>query len=1007
MIDGSQEVHKIGCFRDIVYLSMSRQLAILLIACLIFGVRARTQVYPFVSYTPRDGLIGNKVRFISQDSKGRLYFGTASGLSVYDGSRFTNYSVENGLYHNFINDVEEAGDDSVLVVLNAEKLQYIHNGKIGNIFLKDSICPVINEWIKCSNGFDYVITDDGLYTFEKDHFSKVTLTNLPGTGVERNLSHATEIDSFLVINMEVFNPAYRAPRFLIAYNFITGKTFTDTLIRDVYFSVKTPQNELLLATAKGIFMLDKAALKNGLFKLLPPPKTYPIPPNTISGRLYFDRWQNLWISTETGVLKIAPGKPFTLFSTANGLPVNGVSCFFQDREGIMWFGNDETGVVKLVDQNLQFHKHLENRFSVYDVSVPAGTDSVWMFDQQHHRVLLDHQNRRTQYVGQSRNILYRIAMGKRKFYASGPASIYQLHLASNGSFTISPLYLNPAGDESFGALLIDSAENIIGVGSSIVAVVNGRKVVRQQLDYLADNAVLTRDNFLVVVTRSMNFYIYQIDPLNPDNYLQFYKRIDWKDHNIEPRSFDMDDSGHLWIGSRRNGLFCYSFKDGEIKLRQQLTVKNGLTENFIKYVHCEGTDLIWAGSPTGLDRISFEGKNVRIENVTKASNMYLDIWKVATDHAGVAWAVTTSGLVKVFPSNDESPGVRPEIIISRFTVNNEDFPIEQKDISLKYFQNNLTFHIAVPSFFDEKKTLFSYKLDAEGKEGEWTEPASQPNMSFLNLSPGRYHLNIRSVFLHGKYPPGEASYSFLINPPWWQTWWFRLMTILLVFFVIFIFFRQYYHGQLQKQLINLEKKQLIEKERSRIAIDMHDDMGAGLSRIKVLSETIKFENQKGIVNPVHLQKISSYSEEMMDKMGEIVWALNQQNDSIDDLLAYTRSYAVDYLTSHGINCVFLAPPEHTQVFVSGEMRRNIFLSVKEVLHNVVKHAEATRVEIAINLGKQLLILIRDNGKGIDTGKVRKFGNGINYISKRMADIGGTATFKSQNGTVVALQVQLD
>jgi signal transduction histidine kinase len=233
------------------------------------------------------------------------------------------------------------------------------------------------------------------------------------------------------------------------------------------------------------------------------------------------------------------------------------------------------------------------------------------------------------------------------------------------------------------------------------------------------------------------------------------------------------------------------------------------------------------------------------------------------------------------------------------------------------------------------------------------------------------------------------------------------MTILLVFFVIFIFFRQYYHGQLQKQLINLEKKQLIEKERSRIAIDMHDDMGAGLSRIKVLSETIKFENQKGIVNPVHLQKISSYSEEMMDKMGEIVWALNQQNDSIDDLLAYTRSYAVDYLTSHGINCVFLAPPEHTQVFVSGEMRRNIFLSVKEVLHNVVKHAEATRVEIAINLGKQLLILIRDNGKGIDTGKVRKFGNGINNISKRMADIGGTATFKSQNGTVVALQVQLD
>jgi signal transduction histidine kinase len=145
----------------------------------------------------------------------------------------------------------------------------------------------------------------------------------------------------------------------------------------------------------------------------------------------------------------------------------------------------------------------------------------------------------------------------------------------------------------------------------------------------------------------------------------------------------------------------------------------------------------------------------------------------------------------------------------------------------------------------------------------------------------------------------------------------------------------------------------------------------------------------------------------MDKMGEIVWALNQQNDSIDDLLAYTRAYAVDYLGSHGINCVFHSPPEHAQVFVSGEMRRNIFLSVKEALHNVVKHAEATRVDITINLGKQLFILIKDNGKGIDSGNVRKFGNGINNISKRMADIGGTATFKSENGTSVALQVQLD
>jgi signal transduction histidine kinase len=211
---------------------------------------------------------------------------------------------------------------------------------------------------------------------------------------------------------------------------------------------------------------------------------------------------------------------------------------------------------------------------------------------------------------------------------------------------------------------------------------------------------------------------------------------------------------------------------------------------------------------------------------------------------------------------------------------------------------------------------------------------------------------------------------------------------------------------LHKQLIGLEKKQAIEKERTRIATDMHDDMGAGLSRIKVLSETIKFENLKGIIDPAHLQKISSYSEEMMEKMGEIVWALNQRNDSVDDLLGYTRAYATDYMTSHNIHCAFHAPAEHPEIFASGEMRRNIFLSVKEILYNVVKHAEANSVDIAVTLTRDLCIRIHDNGKGINMDSIRKFGNGLNNVRKRMVEIGGSAQFKNENGTTVILQVPL-
>ena len=261
--------------------------------------------------------------------------------------------------------------------------------------------------------------------------------------------------------------------------------------------------------------------------------------------------------------------------------------------------------------------------------------------------------------------------------------------------------------------------------------------------------------------------------------------------------------------------------------------------------------------------------------------------------------------------------------------------------------------------------------------------------------------------MNGKYAPLHAGYSFTIMFPWWQTWWFLCIEFLSFLAVITIFFRLYYRNKIHKQLIGLEKKQAIEKERTRIATDMHDDMGAGLSRIKVLSETIKFENQKGILDPAHLQKISSYSEEMMDKMGEIVWALNQRNDSMDDLLGYTRAYAMDYLTTHDIHCVFHAPAEHPEIFASGEMRRNIFLSVKEVLYNVVKHAEASSVDITITISRDLCVLIHDNGKGIDLENTRKFGNGLNNIKKRMAEIGGVAKFKNENGTSVLLQVLLE
>lgn len=983
---------------------MLRPPAILLIF-FSFSFQAKAQVYPFVNYTPRDGLVGNQVRFISQDSRGKLYFGTTNGLSIYDGWRFSNYTTENGLTTNLVNGIMQVGPDSIFIIENTHSIQYIYNGRVRNIFLKDSFCPVINQFIRCSDGEYYAVADEGLFRFEKDHFSKVVLKGLTNINADKNLAHVTELDSFLVINMELFNPAYKAPDRFIVYNYHTGNVFTDTLFPDVYYSVVTAQNELLLATSKGIFTLDRNALRSGTLKLIPP--SYSVPSNLTTDRMYVDRQQNLWINRAEAILKISPNGSNKLFSKENGVVDGVASSIFQDREGTMWFGSNMAGVIKLVDQNLEFYKEYRPGFFAYDVYVPKGSDSVWMYDQAHNRILLEHHQIVEQFPVRGKNILYRIVMGKKRSYGLGPFTVYQLHPSSDNSFIASPFYTNPLTSQSFSVLLIDKNENPIAIGSSVTVVLPGHKVISEPLNYFVDKAVLTNDDFLFVITRSMNIYIYKINPGDPDNYLRLVNKYDWQDRNIEPRSFDIDGSGRLWMGTRQRGVFCYKIHNGELKFLQQLTVKDGLTENFVKYVHCDRKGNVWASTPTGLDKISFEDKGVQIENVTKASNMYLDVWKTEDDRNGIIWAVASSGLVKVYPAEKSSTPAAPGIILSKFAINNHEQAFPQQKLNLKYFENNLSFRVAAPSFFDEKKTLFSYRLDLEGKAGVWTELSSSPEFSFLNLSPGHYDLKVKAVFLNGKYAPLEAGYYFTIMFPWWQTWWFVGIEFLSFLAVITIFFRLYYRNKLHKQLIGLEKKRAIEKERTRIATDMHDDMGAGLSRIKVLSETIKFENQKGILDPAHLQKISSYSEEMMDKMGEIVWALNQQNDSMNDLLGYTRAYAMDYLTTHDIHCDFHAPLEHPEIFASGEMRRNIFLSVKEVLHNVVKHAQATSVDITVIIGKDLCILIHDNGKGINLETVRKFGNGLNNIKKRMVEIGGSAKFRNENGTSVVLQVSLE
>lgn len=216
----------------------------------------------------------------------------------------------------------------------------------------------------------------------------------------------------------------------------------------------------------------------------------------------------------------------------------------------------------------------------------------------------------------------------------------------------------------------------------------------------------------------------------------------------------------------------------------------------------------------------------------------------------------------------------------------------------------------------------------------------------------------------------------------------------------------------EEELIRLAEKEKLESqlavlkaqqdERNRISADMHDDLGAGMTAIRLYSELAKNKTGNNAISEI--DKISSSANELLNKMNAIIWSMNSNNDTLKNLVAYIRRYALDYFEGTKIDCRISLPEQLPDVEVPGDMRRNIFLVFKEALNNIVKHSAATKVTITLTKTDNLLELnIHDNGKGIDMDNLREFGNGLNNMKKRMQDSNIEFEIKKLDGTLLTLK----
>jgi len=316
-------------------------------------------------------------------------------------------------------------------------------------------------------------------------------------------------------------------------------------------------------------------------------------------------------------------------------------------------------------------------------------------------------------------------------------------------------------------------------------------------------------------------------------------------------------------------------------------------------------------------------------------------------------------------------------------------------------EHEMEFSYTALSYAAPDKVRFRYKL--EGLDDGWVEAGAKRSAQYGSLGPGDYCFRVVACNNDGVWNQQGAALGLRVLPHFWETWWCRSAAGLMVFGGIFGVARFVTTRNLRRKLEQLKQQQAVEADRSRIARDIHDDLGSGLTQIMLQSALAGREPEQ---TQTHLGQISSTARDLMRTMDEIVWAVNPENDTLDGLVTYLGKFAQEYLGVAGVRTRLDLPAQLPPHAVSAEARHSLFLAIKEVLHNVVKHSGATEVWFGLMVQPaHFTFVIQDNGRGFaapsavsapGTDRVSS-GHGLINLKNRLDLLGGRCTIKSSPG----------
>lgn len=501
---------------------------------------------------------------------------------------------------------------------------------------------------------------------------------------------------------------------------------------------------------------------------------------------------------------------------------------------------------------------------------------------------------------------------------------------------------------------------------------------------------------------------------------------------------DTDDT--LWIGTADNGLT--RLQRGKFST---ISSAQGLPSKVICHIVDDGVGHLWMGSQNGILRVSkaalhrsangdagiFPSLNYgRAEGLTAQTCSGGFQPGACKTEDGRLWFPTVKGLAVVDPANVTTNSIPPPVVIESLFVDGsttnwikgEELPTstivptalnpesksETKPLRITPGHQRFEFHYTGLSFAAPDKVRFRHTL--LGLENDWVDAGTKRTAVYTFLPPGKYTFKAIACNNDDLWNMQGASVTFTVLPYFWQTFLFRAAsTVAAVLALAGGIFWAARH-RLRRKLAQLEHQRALERERTRIARDIHDDLGSSLTRITMLSQSVRGEVETQPQAAADIDQIYSTAREITRAMDEIVWAVNPRYDTLESLAAYLGRFAQQYLSAANIRCRLEMPVQFPSLALSAEVRHNVFLAFKETLNNIVKHAQATEVSISLQLRPtEFMLLVVDNGRGINwNGKSSESnqshtnlrsasGHGLVNMQKRMEEIGGHCGWDSAPG----------